>query len=275
MTKFAAARLLGSPVILDGEAASGWLYRVGVHHRIKPGALMRRWGFNNPTSLLDFHPLDQNVIDMMASTTVQSRELIDEALCLDHTILGKSTFCCLTNDLVAHRPIYRYCPACLGGDVVPHFRLPWRFAYSFVCEIHHCPLLDACAHCSQKIDLTLLFPRRTFASSAPDLRHCNRCAAPLRAFPIDPLSAEIADQMITFQRWFHDGVRRGGIPKHGIVEPPPMYIERYLRRVRFEDSRKPLLVGLDMEKLFGNEWRDLARLIPCMQSSGAVEPSVA
>ncbi|WP_313857907.1 TniQ family protein [Burkholderia cenocepacia] len=270
--RYPAPRLIGSPSILIEEAISGWIHRVCMYHGIKPGALIRRWGFNGPTSALDFTPIDPSNLKIIASTTMSSVEDIDEATYLDHTILGRPKFSCLINDFSAFCPIYRYCPACLGGDEVPYFRLSWRFAYKFVCEIHRCPLLDTCVYCARRIDLTWRFPRRPNSVKISDTSNCNYCSKPLYTAPSDPICDEIANQMIIFQRWFHDKVRLGGVSERGIPEFAPMFVARYLRSVPSERSLVRCFVGLDMDKLFGRDWQDLAAQIPCMRSSGRMVP---
>lgn len=270
--EYPVPRLIGSPAILTDEALSGWIHRVCAHHGIKPGSLIRRWGIAAPTSALDFSPIGRPILIRIASTTLSNIEDLDEATYLDHTILGKSRFSCLTNDFSESRPIYRYCPACIGGDEIPHFRISWRFAYSFVCEFHRCPLLDACTYCGRRIDLTWRFPCRSKLFKISEISSCYYCAKPLRTAPSDPICDEVANQMIVLQRWFHERVRRGGMSENGIPELAPMFVARYLRSI---PSKRPLavqFVGLDMNKLFGRDWRDLAEQIPCMRSSGRTVP---
>lgn len=269
---YPAPRLIGSPSIVPDEALSGWIHRVCMHHGIKPGSLMRRWGFEAPASALDFYPIGRPILLRIASTTMCNMEDLDEATYLDHTILGKSRFSCLTNDFSESRPIYRYCPACLEGDEISHFRISWRFAYNFVCEIHRCPLFDACVYCGRRVDLTWKFPCRPGQVATWETSFCYHCATPLHTAPSNPICDEIANQMIAFQRWFHERVRRGGVSDLGIPELAPMFVGRYLRSIPSERSSIVHYVGLDMDKLFGRDWRDLAQQIPCMYSSGRVVP---
>lgn len=265
-------RLLGSPGILDGEAISGWIYRVCMHHKIGPNSLMSRWGFRGPTSALDVNDINQADLIRVARTTLQNPDDIDEASFLSHTILGRPKFVCLTNDIFSYRPIYRYCPTCLRGDVTPHIRISWRFAYSFVCEIHRCPLFDTCAHCARRIDLTWRFPSLRLVTGKSDEISCGHCSTCLHDVLSDPLCDEIANQMIVFQRWFHEKVRLGGRSERGILELAPMFVARYLRSVPSERSSTLSFVGLDMNRLFGHDWQDLAKQIPCMHSSGSTVP---
>lgn len=41
----------------------------------------------------------------------------------------------------------QYCPLCLAGDELPHFRLHWRLAFSTCCHIHSAMMLDECPKC--------------------------------------------------------------------------------------------------------------------------------
>ncbi len=265
-------RLIGSPSILSDEALSGWIYRVCAHHGIRPSSLIRRCGITAPTSALDFSPIGRSVLLRIASATMSNMEDLDEATYLDHTILGEPRFSCLINDFSESCPIYRYCPACIGGDEIPNFRISWRFAYSFVCEFHRCPLLDACVYCGRRVDLTWRFPCRSKTFKISEISSCYYCAEPLRTARSDPICDEIANQMIALQRWFHEKVRRGGMSERGIPELAPMFVARYLRSIPSKRPSAGQFVGLDMDKLFGRDWRDLAEQIPCMRSSGRTVP---
>lgn len=40
-----------------------------------------------------------------------------------------------------------FCPHCLGADLIPFFRLEWRFGFHTACRRHLCLLLDQCPQC--------------------------------------------------------------------------------------------------------------------------------
>lgn len=42
-----------------------------------------------------------------------------------------------------------YCPRCLAEDVIPYFRLSWRFAFTTVCTKHDVLLADQCPQCGR------------------------------------------------------------------------------------------------------------------------------
>ena len=62
----------------------------------------------------------------------------------------------------------QYCPACLGEDETPHYRVQWRLAWHTACEHHRTRLLERCAQCGEP-----LAPHRL----EPDAGHIARCAA--------------------------------------------------------------------------------------------------
>jgi hypothetical protein len=45
-------------------------------------------------------------------------------------------------------PGLRYCPECLREDKRPYFRKGWRLAFSVLCPMHRCYLLDKCPGCA-------------------------------------------------------------------------------------------------------------------------------
>ena len=71
----------------------------------------------------------------------------------------------------------RYCPHCLAGQLIPYYRLPWRFLALSGCHTHGCHLLNACGHCGASIPCL---------PSVPRLAHCSACRGDLRTCQTAP-----------------------------------------------------------------------------------------
>lgn len=64
----------------------------------------------------------------------------------------------------------QYCPACLGTDHDPFFRLYWRFAWHTACERHMITLHERCPSCSASLE-----PHRLDLIETSSLAECTRC----------------------------------------------------------------------------------------------------
>jgi hypothetical protein len=62
----------------------------------------------------------------------------------------------------------QFCPKCLSEDIIPYYRLYWRFAWHTACLIHKCNLHDRCPRCNAPIE-----PHRLIATN----RHMAICAS--------------------------------------------------------------------------------------------------
>ena len=69
----------------------------------------------------------------------------------------------------------QYCPACLGEDATPHYRISWRLAWHTGCVRHGCALVDRCARCGSTQQLHHL------RADALHVATCTACGADLRA----------------------------------------------------------------------------------------------
>lgn len=75
----------------------------------------------------------------------------------------------------------QFCPACLAGDEIPHFRQQWRLALMTVCPVHLWQLRDACFRCDAPIALH---------RAEHSICCCSHCGADQRAASQLPLEAE-------------------------------------------------------------------------------------
>lgn len=68
-----------------------------------------------------------------------------------------------------------FCPACLGRDPIPHFRVSWRFSFLTHCPAHHCRLHDRCAKCSAFVWPAALRRNTQEATAWFEMGHCPFC----------------------------------------------------------------------------------------------------
>lgn len=146
-------RLYGVPTILDQEAASSWICRVAIKLRIRISVLLEMWGADVPVFWLDggARELDLPSIAQSCMLPVDSFRHLEW---ISHSLLALPRFACLTVEPFQRQPIYRYCECCLREDPVPYFRQYWRYASSYVCEVHGTTLRDTCPHCKSRVDLS-------------------------------------------------------------------------------------------------------------------------
>ena len=91
------------------------------------------------------------------------------------------------------------CPACLGEDATPHYRIGWRLAWHASCATHGGALVDRCARCDRTQQLHLL---------RADARHvatCTACGADL----LDAAASACRPDALEFQQ-AGDGVIEAG-----------------------------------------------------------------
>jgi hypothetical protein len=261
-------RLFSCPKLLSNELLSSWVGRIAAHHDVKPSNIMQLWGFKGASSSLDFVILERDAVDRIARVTMHEPDLIAQASDLKWTIVGQPDFLCLIHDMQLVRPIYRCCVACLAEDRIPHFRYSWRLAYSFVCERHRCALIDSCFACGQLLDLTMRYSGKPcFSDRHSYIGGCGKCGTLYSTDACTPLDFDIAQQMITFQNWFHTLVTEGCRTECGHWASSRSTMLLYLRYIAGKKGPAAGFVGLDVIKLFGSQWRELAERIPCLASA--------
>jgi len=81
----------------------------------------------------------------------------------------------------------QFCPACLAGDAIPHFRQHWRLALLTTCPTHGWPLRDACFRCDAPIALH---------HSEHSICRCSQCGADQRSAPNLLPSLEVRDRPV-------------------------------------------------------------------------------
>ena len=74
----------------------------------------------------------------------------------------------------------RYCPCCLRGDLVPHFKTRWRLTFIASCTKHGVELLDACPQCLKPV-----------APHRGEFLACHHCSFDLREAEALPATAAV------------------------------------------------------------------------------------
>lgn len=102
-----------------------------------------------------------------------------------------------------------YCPHCLRSDLKPYFRRRWRLAFSTVCTLHKCWLLDACPVCNEsvvphRVDMTsrCLLPNKDLIGK------CWHCSAGLNH---SERSDKIEGGLVEFQAVLEKALSNGWI----------------------------------------------------------------
>jgi hypothetical protein len=131
------------------------------------------------------------------------------------------------------RPALMYCPKCLEEDGTPYFRKHWRLAYSTVCTLHQCLLLDTCPKCCapiapHRVDML----NRCYAVSIGLNTHCWRCEYDLRHTQAAPVHNSC---LIQFQLQLECILQQGYV---AWSDNPSLY------SVIFFDGLKALITGL-------------------------------
>lgn len=131
------------------------------------------------------------------------------------------------------RPALMYCPACLARDETPYFRKQWRLAFSTVCTIHECLLLDICPRCYASVAPHRVDMLNRCYLISPDLNvHCCSCEYDLRNTRATPVNDP---DLVHFQ------LELECILKEGFVawcDNPSLYSVIYF------DGLKALIAGL-------------------------------
>lgn len=167
------------------ETISSWLVRVALAHRCSPEELAqwiwpsrRAW-----TADIDRGVLEGRLRSLEQCAGIRADTFQKAALApIARRIEGKAPnpksawrWILTRGPVTARRQgTAQYCPECLSTDCVPHYRLPWRFAWHIACPRHHTELVDRCSECSSAI----LFYR--LGQRAPHVALCALCGADLR-----------------------------------------------------------------------------------------------
>jgi TniQ len=193
-------RLCGVPPILKYEAFSSWVVRASCGTGITQQEFLELLGISVPSDWIDAGkaPLDLHQISALTMCDMNSLSHLNWAF---DSILSNPQFACLTSDILMQQPIYRYCPACLRSDAIPHIRQSWRMASSYICPIHYLILRECCYSCNRRIDLRITEPKKREEDPRQQDRliaHCPHCKASLANDPSEKIDQKyLAD---TFYR---------------------------------------------------------------------------
>lgn len=249
-------RLYGTPSIIQGEALSGWLYRVASHHRISINNLRRLLRLQHTQFNLDFGlRLSGHSITHLAAMTLNEPAGIMAAVLPALPLLSGRTFRCLTFNLAMMTPIYRVCVRCIKDDSIPYIRRSWRLAYSLVCDRHALPLIDCCPKCKHHFDFSQERSfKHTFMQRTMVVRHCPHCAFDLTCIASCDLETSLWMELVHFQAALHRIVALGFFkhPRFGTISAVKA-LENYLATELLENKHSSIVrfVGIDFSRCFG------------------------
>ncbi len=174
------SRLFGAPPIIKYEAFSSWLARVAAACKTPANELLKIFKITGySSSMVDAGKCQLDLMQISKVTMVDPSTLTHINWAFD-SILADRKFYCLTYEMENQNPIYRYCPACLRSDEIPHFRQSWRLASAYICPIHKLILRDSCHSCNHRIDI------RKCSHKSSDIEHqknitiyCTNCLTSL------------------------------------------------------------------------------------------------
>ena len=260
-------RLYGSPKIIEGEALSGWLYRVASHHRIHLRLLLNLLGINRSTHCLDFGSTwNHRAIPAMASVTLNTPGALLSAISPPIHLLMNWLCLCLTNEMMPMRPIYRVCTRCLGEDRVPYIRRIWRLAYWLVCDQHPQSLMGTCQRCRNSLDFSKnVILRDRQRQRADAIRHCPHCSTDLTNMASPPLDPVLWKRLVQFQGDLHRVIVAGQYrhPRYGTISAMK-FLENFLimKRPEGEPRDSSPFSGMDFRRCFGAHATQVSEAIP-------------
>lgn len=184
------------PPIGDGEAPSGWLFRVALLYGVTPTDIGKMIGVVNDPDALDFvnwyeHENERN--NYIHSNERNSKKV------LNHFDFRKRLLRLTRNQDFSY--VYRFCPQCLAEGPVSMFRWYWRLVSSTCCERHKTVLLERCRSCNSRIDLSSgVAENYSFVDGEHALQCCPNCSALLVDERPIPVPRNLVQILVTFQR---------------------------------------------------------------------------
>lgn len=201
-TMFQFQRCFGIPAIRPDEALSGWIIVASSAHRIPPADLLRIWKYPIRNAYEADFSRRLPPLSAMASLSLVPPTALARTHLTSQTVLGDPHYACFSRRADGS-PIQRYCPRCLACEDLPYLRLKWRLDYQFICEKHHCLLLDQCPACEKLIEQSKFSVRRTRASMQALFGACPHCRSSLARAPrIRPLPV-VMERLVSAQNFVH------------------------------------------------------------------------
>lgn len=169
-------RLLASPEPFFDESPASWVQRICFAHQYSLARLLSILKMSNSARDFDLKMSSEERHLLFALTETGSKACgrAIEAYAVAAMIDGSHWL----SDRHGS-PKYRFCPECLGSDIVPYLRWWWRFTKATRCLYHGCEMLEQCTWCGAPLVLS----RAVLSSSGPKvaietLGHCQECGLP-------------------------------------------------------------------------------------------------
>jgi hypothetical protein len=154
------------PKPIDDELLSSWLVRVALAHDTLPWTFynlhfpdLRNIIFSrdldiwaNDDFLIRLSQKSNLRIDILFSMTLQSYAGILRRKIVRNT--GNTMISPVVPRARSNQKYgLRFCPLCLGDDLIPYFRKIWRVSFYSVCLKHSLLLLDRCCKCEKPLSI--------------------------------------------------------------------------------------------------------------------------
>jgi TniQ len=172
--------LVGVPPPLLLEAPSSWLSRVALQQGAELREVREYLGWPASGSVdMQFLHLGMKQLQDRVGTSLERFDCTRRVLSNIHRIDPDGNRLLFKD---AGHGQFRYCPACLKAQPVPHVPIHWRVVTWRYCPEHECLLNTACPHCAAPtllpVDLINAGPR---GKGVAYLRDCARCGHSLAA----------------------------------------------------------------------------------------------
>lgn len=176
-------RLYRTPWPEIGESAVSWLCRCATVHSVSLAQVMKVI-FRTPKTIRDpdiYYELHN--LGEVAAVCLVPPDILAPVSALARTILRLEEYRWMTWNLAIEKPIFRYCPVCLGESHPAFLRMEWRLASSVVCLQHQIMLHDHCWNCRSTINWLKRPGHKMRAHHQVVMRLCPRCGKNLALAP--------------------------------------------------------------------------------------------
>lgn len=213
------------------EVLSSWIMRLAYLHHIRPIQLLGILDRESVRKKIDIEPRKELVNKLSINTKVSIKEILRTTYS-SYQFFGtgdykkSSTF----KMLIKHHTIttsinttyYSYCPLCFREDIVPYFRMHWRFALVAFCSKHKCELIEKCNNCGSSIVIHN-------NDIVRKLENCYECGYDLREFT--PRVADVPDSMYFNQGVYIDAIKNSEINACGYKNLESYEFLRFLKMI--------------------------------------------
>lgn len=170
-------KLYRVPSVIGTESLASWVSRLALSQGCTVNELRKFLKINTYDIDLYLATNSQQSLVLASRLDPDEFKVIRRVMSQLHQINENGAAFLLNSD---KKPLSRYCPLCLKTDLVPHFRIEWRFDPWRWCPIHNCLLSDRCPSCHQTIQPPFnMINSGSGKSEIPNLSYCLSCGLSL------------------------------------------------------------------------------------------------